>query len=120
MKLIESAVRLTLMIAAILGPVSATYAATLISDISHDGTCIEAGPCAPVSEFRVYEATGDLIGAVANQGVSTLDLDYSLVIGQEYCYDFTAFNGQESEPFRACATAETVAPTGPTVIFRFQ
>ena len=120
MKLTEAVAKLMFMTVATIAPVSATYAATLISEISHDGTCTESGPCAPVSEFRVYEATGDLIGTAADQGVTELELDYSLVIGQEYCYDFTAFNGLESTPFRACAVAETVAPTGPTVIFRFQ
>lgn len=110
---IASASLLTL--AAIFGSVSAS-AAILEAEITQPDGCIGAGVCNPVIEFRVYEATGEFIGVATTQGVSTFELDYELVIGQEYCYDFTAFNGTESAATQACAVAELGEPTSPAVI----
>lgn len=96
--------------------IQGAFAATLEAEISHDGQCEGSGICQPVTEFRVYETNGDLVGTASTQGLSTFDLPYEVVNGQEYCYDFTAFNGEESAPVRACDTAEFAQPTSPAVI----
>ena len=108
-----------LILSGIFGSVTG-FAATLEFNIEHSGACVTPTLCAPVSEYRIYEATGELLGTAATTGTTELTTDYGVLVGQEYCYDITAFNGEEGEAFRACAVAGTSAPVSPTVILRFR
>ena len=100
---------------AIFGSVIAS-AATLEAEITQPEGCVGEGICDPVTEFRIYEVTGELVGVAATQGISTFDLDYELVNGEEYCFNFTAFNDVESAVAQSCAVAEFGAPTSPAII----
>lgn len=101
---------------------SSAFATTLRVTITHDGSCVEEDlPCPAVTEFRVYETDGTLIGSVGASGQGDLTLDYSAVVGTEYCYDAAGFNGEEGVRLQACKVYEIGRPTAPTVIdMRFQ
>ena len=73
----------------------------------------DVGPCLPVSEYRIY--LGDNLLATSND--IAIEVPLSLVVGQEYCFEATAYNGIESarsEP--NCYTPLVATPDAPVII----
>jgi len=88
--------------------------ATIDFSIAPVTTCEgSVGPCLPVSEYRIY-VDDNLLATSSGTAIEVL---FHMAIGQEYCFEATAFNGLESaRSAPSCYTPTAATPEAPIII----
>lgn len=89
--------------------------ADLFISVQTSGVCVGEGHCAPTTEFRVYSGP-DQIGTVGIGETAQITLPFLVVVGQEYCFDVTEFNGLEGDSAQACANLNPARPDRPSIL----
>ena len=97
--------------------ISAAHAATFNFEVDAVSTCeVTAEPtiCEPVTEYRVYDVTGDNMLFVGGDEATTFTRNYPAESNVEICFVATAFNGLESMPTdEVCLTPTVARPLAP-------
>lgn len=97
--------------------ISAAQAATFNFDVDPVTTCevtAEATICEPVTEYRVYDVTGDNMLFVGGDANPIFTRNYPAESNVEICFVATAFNGLESMPTaEVCLTPTVARPLAP-------
>ena len=88
--------------------------ATIDFSIAPVTTCEgSVGPCLPVSEYRIY--IDDNLLATSSE--TAIQVPFNMIVGQEYCFEATAFNGLESaRSAPGCYTPTPATPDAPVII----
>ncbi|WP_299083083.1 hypothetical protein [uncultured Paraglaciecola sp.] len=72
--------------------------------------------CLPVTEYRVY-AQGSTVPLATSPSTDATVSPFAVTLGQEYCFEATAFNGAESARSPAsCHTWNSAPPSGTVII----